>query len=188
MFADNEGGWALQPAAGRAAISEEEAKARERCAGRGEGELLEYQGWATGHTARSSELTPVKSGCSHHILLMPEMLSTLVDAGVGFLTLNTVVAFYRSREDPWTASFVVFAYGNVLSLFYCLRSLERAHPGDHSKREQLKRAILLLATTLNMTFTHQVSKVLPPALSAAVWCLACSVTAAGFYLFCFLSK
>ncbi|MQM22245.1 hypothetical protein Taro_055295 [Colocasia esculenta] len=102
---------------------------------------------------------------------------------LGLLTAGSAVALRRARGQPGTAAFVVSSYLNLLLLFGSLRMLEAAGPGDARKRTQLKISISCLAATLNISFCHQVAKLMPPAISVVLWCIAVSVTACGFGLF-----
>ncbi|CAL9147228.1 unnamed protein product, partial [Musa hybrid cultivar] len=43
---------------------------------------------------------------------------------LAFLTINFLAALYRTRDDPWSASFVIASYADLLSLFYCPRLFE----------------------------------------------------------------
>ncbi|MQL99299.1 hypothetical protein Taro_032025 [Colocasia esculenta] len=110
----------------------------------------------------------------------PVLRRLFSNAHISFLTASSAVALYRARMQPWAISFVLFSYVNLLFLFRCLRMLETAtSPGDQQKKMRVKAAILLLATTLNASFCHQVTKLMPPVVSAVLWSLVVLVAAGG---------
>jgi hypothetical protein len=103
-------------------------------------------------------------------------------AGFGFLTLNSVLAVYRSRGDPASVIFVSGSYLALLLLFRCLRDYERAPRGSPAS-DRARRAVWPLTTLLTMAFAWKVAAVMPSAVAAAVvWALAVATAAGGFFV------
>ncbi|CAN6208748.1 unnamed protein product [Urochloa humidicola] len=93
----------------------------------------------------------------------------ITKAGFSLLTVNSVLALYRSWGDP------------VSVLFRCLRDYERAPRGSPAS-ERARRAVWPLTTLLTMAFAWKVAGVMPSAVAAAVvWALAVATTAGGFF-------
>ncbi|THU69691.1 hypothetical protein C4D60_Mb08t17060 [Musa balbisiana] len=60
---------------------------------------------------------------------------------LAFLAINFLAALYRSRDDPWSASFVIASYADLLSLFHCLRLSESTPQESIRRKGSLKMAI-----------------------------------------------
>ncbi|CAN6243587.1 unnamed protein product [Urochloa humidicola] len=104
-------------------------------------------------------------------------------AGFAYLTFSSVMALHRSWPDPGAASFIVFAYVDIVLLFCCLRQYERAEPGS-ALREWLKRVVWLLTSALTLAFSYKVAAVMPAAAAAAlVWVMGLATVLAGFFAF-----
>ncbi|GJN19341.1 hypothetical protein PR202_gb06608 [Eleusine coracana subsp. coracana] len=74
--------------------------------------------------------------------------SCLTLVGFAFLTFNSAMAVYQSNGGMGAAAFVAFSLLDLVLLFYCLRLYNQAAPRS-LRREHLKMAMWLLATTLN---------------------------------------
>ncbi|CAL5050969.1 unnamed protein product [Urochloa decumbens] len=102
-------------------------------------------------------------------------------AGFGLLTVNSVLALYRSWGDLVSVVFIAGSYLTLLLLFRCLRDYERAPRGSPAS-ERARRAVWPLTTLLTMAFAWKVAAVMPSAVAAAVvWALAVATTAGGFF-------
>ncbi|CAL5059463.1 unnamed protein product [Urochloa decumbens] len=108
-------------------------------------------------------------------------------AGFTYLTVSSVMALHRSWPDPGAAAFVVFAYLDLVLLFFCLRWYERAEPGS-ALREWLKRAVWLLTSALTLAFSYKVASVMPAAAAALVWIMGLATITGGFFAFFCLKK
>lgn len=102
--------------------------------------------------------------------------------GFLFLTFNSGMAIYRSLGDATAILFVCFSYGDLVLLFACLRTYERA-PAGSSTRWWLKIAIWVLTTMLTMAFSYKVAAVMPPPVAVGVWLMAFATVAGGFVAF-----
>jgi hypothetical protein len=102
-------------------------------------------------------------------------------AGFGVLTVNSVLAIYRARDDAAAVAFVAGSYLTLLLLFGALREYERAPPGSPA-RARARRAVWPLTTLLTVAFAWKVAAVMPsPVAAAIVWGLAVATTAGGFF-------
>ncbi|WVZ82568.1 hypothetical protein U9M48_029822 [Paspalum notatum var. saurae] len=100
-------------------------------------------------------------------------------AGLGVLTVNSVLAIVRAGGDPAAVAFVAASYLLLLSLFACLREYERSPPGSPA-RERARRAVWPLTALLTAGFAWKVASVMPsPAASAVVWALAAATIGGG---------
>ncbi|RRT79345.1 hypothetical protein B296_00005961 [Ensete ventricosum] len=97
------------------------------------------------------------------------------------LTVNTLLALHRSRDDPWNAAFVVTSYADLISLFYCLRLFERTPEAAVRTRRNLKKAVWCLSALLVAMFSYRVAAVMPPVVAVIVWCMAGLTVSGGFY-------
>lgn len=102
--------------------------------------------------------------------------------GFAFLTYNSVLAVYRSINDPWMVAFVVGSYVDLMSLFYFLRVFERT-PEHSPRRRWLKVVVWTLATTLTLMFSYKVAAIMPLVVKVIVWVMASATTLGGFYAF-----
>ncbi|KAF8691521.1 hypothetical protein HU200_040668 [Digitaria exilis] len=109
----------------------------------------------------------------------PSLLTVL---GFMFLTLNSVMAVYKSNGDVWAISFVVFSYLDLLVLFYFLRQFERTPP-DSPRRERIKMVVWLLTTMLTAAFSYKVAEIMPLPVQVLVWAMASVTVIGGFYAF-----
>ncbi|CAL9202078.1 unnamed protein product [Musa hybrid cultivar] len=99
-----------------------------------------------------------------------------------FLTYNSAESAYRSRHDIPTLAFIVFAYVDLVMLLFCLKQFEKLSPeSTPAKREQLKAAVWVLTTALNLAFAWRVAEIMPWLLSVLVWLMSVSVAIGGFY-------
>ncbi|XP_062223719.1 uncharacterized protein LOC133922407 [Phragmites australis] len=110
----------------------------------------------------------------------------LATAGFGYLTFSSGMALHRSRGDPGAVAFILFAYVDLVLLFYCLRRYERAEPGS-PLRDWLKVAVWLLTASLTLLFSYKVAAVMPAAVAVLVWVLGLATITGGFVAF-FCSK
>jgi hypothetical protein len=109
----------------------------------------------------------------------------LATAGFAYLTFSSGMALNRSRGDPVAATFVAFAYADLLLLLCCVRAYERAEPRS-GVRDWLKLAVWLLTAALTLSFSYRVAAVMPPAAAAIVWVMGLATVAGGFAaFFCF---
>ncbi|RWW08663.1 hypothetical protein GW17_00027886 [Ensete ventricosum] len=97
-----------------------------------------------------------------------------------FLTYNSVTTAYRSIHDLWALSFVVVAYVDLLSLFWCLRQFEKS---KESHKGRLKVAVWFLTALLTTMFSYKVASVMPRPVAVIVWCLGSTTIIGGFYAF-----
>ena len=115
----------------------------------------------------------------------------LVGAGFLAVTVSSAVAAFRGRAagDTATVAFVVATYVTLLLLLACLRSYERAPPGEDDaggrrdrRRIRIRRAVWCLTTLLTVVFAPRVARVMMPCWSAAllVWALAAATAIGGF--------
>ncbi|KAJ8513833.1 hypothetical protein OPV22_004267 [Ensete ventricosum] len=95
-----------------------------------------------------------------------------------FLTVNSLDVAYRSRHDPPTLAFVVFAYSDLMVLLFCLKRMERL---PLEGRERLKFPVWALSTALILAFSWRVAAVMPLVLAVVVWLMSGSVAVGGFY-------
>jgi Family of unknown function (DUF6490) len=102
--------------------------------------------------------------------------------GLSFLTYNSAMAIYKSKDDSYAVSFVLTAYLSLLLLFWCLRSIERAGP-NAPQRNRLKAYVWSLCTLLTGMFSYKVAAIMPWPVDLVVWGLASSVVFGGFYVF-----
>ncbi|CAL9114042.1 unnamed protein product [Musa textilis] len=100
---------------------------------------------------------------------------------LAILTVNSVLALYRSTDDPGNAAFVVASYTDLISLFYCLRLFERTAEAAVQRRKNLKKAVWCLSALLVAMFSYRVAAVMPPAVAVIVWCMAGLTVSGGFY-------
>ncbi|CAL9080756.1 unnamed protein product [Musa textilis] len=99
-----------------------------------------------------------------------------------FLTYNSAESAYRSRHDPPTLAFIVFAYVDLVMLLFCLKQFEKLSPESApAKRERLKAAVWVLTVALNLAFAWRVAEIMPWLLSVLVWLMSVSVAIGGFY-------
>ncbi|KAJ0959935.1 hypothetical protein J5N97_000300 [Dioscorea zingiberensis] len=99
--------------------------------------------------------------------------------GMVFLTINSIIAVYRSINDPWTVMFVVTAYANAVLLVYYMRNIEKTP--EMKRGVRMKATVWTLASTLTVLFTYRVSIMLPVFLAIIVWLMACVIVFGGFY-------
>ncbi|KAJ0959937.1 hypothetical protein J5N97_000302 [Dioscorea zingiberensis] len=99
--------------------------------------------------------------------------------GMVFLTVNSIVAVYRSINDPWMVMFIVTAYANVVLLVYYMRNIEKMP--EMKRPVRMKATVWTLASTLTVLFTYRVSIMLPLFLAIIVWLTACVIVLGGFY-------
>ncbi|CAL9771147.1 unnamed protein product [Musa acuminata subsp. burmannicoides] len=100
--------------------------------------------------------------------------------GFAFLTYNSVTAAYRSIHDLWALSFVIVAYADLVSLFWCLRQFERS---NQRHKERLKVAVWFLTALLTTMFSYKVASVMPWPVAVVVWCVGSATIIGGFYSF-----
>ncbi|KAJ3701394.1 hypothetical protein LUZ61_005099 [Rhynchospora tenuis] len=102
--------------------------------------------------------------------------------GFIFLTGNSAMAIYRSKDDFYSVSFVIVAYLNLLLLFWCLRLFQRA--GQNApQRPRIKAYVWSLSTLLTCMFSYKVAAIMPWPVDLVVWGLGSSVVIGGFYVF-----
>uniref|UniRef100_A0A0A8YN18 Uncharacterized protein n=1 Tax=Arundo donax TaxID=35708 RepID=A0A0A8YN18_ARUDO len=112
----------------------------------------------------------------------------LILLGFLFLTVNSIMAIYRSQGDRGAVAFVCFSYLDLVVLFVCLRSYERAAPGS-LHRDRLKIVVWVLTTALTLLFSYKVAALMPFAVALVVWIMAFGTVAGGFLaFFCYGSK
>ncbi|KAJ0988039.1 hypothetical protein J5N97_006395 [Dioscorea zingiberensis] len=99
--------------------------------------------------------------------------------GMVFLTINSIIAVYRSINDPWTVMFIVTAYANAVLLVYYMRNIEKTP--EMKRPVRMKATVWTLASTLTVLFTYRVSIMLPVFLAIIVWLMACVIVFGGFY-------
>ncbi|CAL5023138.1 unnamed protein product [Urochloa decumbens] len=99
--------------------------------------------------------------------------------GFLFLTINSVMAVYRSQGDVPAVMFVAASYADLVLLFACLRFYQRATP-DSSTRTRLKIAVWTLTTLLTLAFAYRLSSVMPLPMAALV-CAMAAVALVGIY-------
>ncbi|KAJ4787429.1 hypothetical protein LUZ62_038675 [Rhynchospora pubera] len=102
--------------------------------------------------------------------------------GFGFLSFNSGMAVYRSRDDFWSVLFVVSSFLDLLLLFFCLKKFEKT-PRDSPTRGHLKIAVWSLSTFLTLMFSYRVAALMPIAVAIIVWVMSLGTIGAGFYLF-----
>lgn len=102
--------------------------------------------------------------------------------GFAFLTYNSILAIYRSINDPWMVAFVVGSYVDLMSLFYFLRVFEKTSENS-PQRGRLKVVVWTLATLLTLMFSYKVATIMPLAVKVIVWAMAGTTTLGGFYAF-----
>ncbi|CAN6191208.1 unnamed protein product [Urochloa humidicola] len=100
--------------------------------------------------------------------------------GLLFLTMNSMVAVYRSQGDVAAVSFAFASYASLLMLFYCLRWFEAAPPGSPA-RDRARVGVWLTTTLLTAMFSWRVAAIMPGFMAAAVWLMAASTVIGGFY-------
>ncbi|KAJ1687907.1 hypothetical protein LUZ63_019297 [Rhynchospora breviuscula] len=103
-------------------------------------------------------------------------------AGLIFLLINSCVAIYRSREDPWSIAYILVSLVDLVVLFYILRVFERT-PRDSSLRGKLKAAVWFLTTLLTVMFSYRIGAVVPPAIAITAWSMAVATILGGYYAF-----
>ncbi|CAL5050991.1 unnamed protein product [Urochloa decumbens] len=101
-------------------------------------------------------------------------------AGFLFLTVNSMVAIYRSQGDVAAVSVVVASYVCLLMLFCCLWWFEAALPGSPA-RDRARIGVWLTTTALTAMFSWRVAALMPGLVAAAVWFMAVSTVIGGFY-------
>ena len=103
----------------------------------------------------------------------------LATLGLATLTGTSVLAAYRSRDDPRSAAFVAGAYASTALLFHFLRRFERGEgEGDGGRT---KAAVWVLTTLLTAMFAARVAPLMPPAVGALVYLTAAGTAGAGFW-------
>lgn len=107
----------------------------------------------------------------------------LPSLGFAFLSLNCVMAIYRSSNDPSSVTFVVVAYLAVILLFRCLHLLERGPAQAGRDRSRLKAAVWGLSTLLTLMFSSKVAGIMPLWGAVVVWVMGAATIVAGFYAF-----
>ncbi|OEL16466.1 hypothetical protein BAE44_0022515 [Dichanthelium oligosanthes] len=108
-------------------------------------------------------------------------------AGFAYLSFSSGMALHSSWPDRGAVAFIVFAYLDLVLLFYCLRRYERAEPGS-ALRDRLKVAVWLLTAALVVLFSHKVASVMPAAAAALVWVMGLATITGGFVAFFCLKK
>lgn len=101
---------------------------------------------------------------------------------LSFLGLNSIIAIYHSRHDPWTILFVTVCLFCVTLLFHLLRVFERLPP-ESPRRLQVKAGVWAVTTTLTIMFTIRVAPLMPAPAAVVVWSMAAVTILAGFYMF-----
>lgn len=107
--------------------------------------------------------------------------------GLLFLTFNSAMAIYRSRDDPWSVVFVVSSFAALILLFICLQKFEKT-PQNSPTLFHLKIAVWCLSTFLTAMFSYRVAALMPLAVAIIVWAMSLSTIGAGFYLFFIYSE
>ncbi|URE18346.1 hypothetical protein MUK42_12118 [Musa troglodytarum] len=103
--------------------------------------------------------------------------------GLAFLSINSLTALYRSRDDPRNAAFILASYLDLLALFLCLRLFDSTHPDSLKRRGALKLAVWTLSTTLIAMFSYRVAAIMPFPVAILVWCMSGLTISGGFYAF-----
>ncbi|CAL5023135.1 unnamed protein product [Urochloa decumbens] len=103
--------------------------------------------------------------------------------GFSFLSFNSAMAIVRSRGDATAVAFISFSYADLVVLFLCLRSYERALPEGSAERTTLKVAVWSLTTALTLAFSYKVAAVMPLPVEVHLWLMAFTTIAGGFYAF-----
>ncbi|XP_072968587.1 uncharacterized protein [Typha angustifolia] len=101
-----------------------------------------------------------------------------------FIVASSVAAVHFARDDPSAVAFALFSFGLLFALFACLRAYEGLRDDDRhleAKREKLKAAIWVVATTLSFTFSFRIAALMPFAMAAVVWVMTVSAASVGFY-------
>lgn len=107
---------------------------------------------------------------------------------VAILALTFVLQIYQLYDQPRSLAFVVFAYGNLVLLFWCLHRFDKEEPENNSKRrETFKVAVWLLSSCLVLTLTFRVAVMMPFAVKVLVWSMAGANVSFTTYAF-FLSR
>jgi hypothetical protein len=101
----------------------------------------------------------------------------LTALGFAALTGTSVLAVYRSRDDPRSVAFVAGAYASIALVFHFLRKFERGE-GD---RGRTKVAVWVLTTLLTAMFASKVAPMMPLAVSSLVYLMAAGTVGAGFW-------
>jgi peptidoglycan biosynthesis protein MviN/MurJ (putative lipid II flippase) len=106
---------------------------------------------------------------------------------VGFLllTINSILAIYRSRGDATAVLFVLASYLTLIQLFYSLRRFEESAPGS-DVRDRARVGVWLATTALTAMFSWRVAAVMPWPVAAGVWLAGGCTVAGGYYLLFFL--
>uniref|UniRef100_A0A0E0FHV2 Uncharacterized protein n=1 Tax=Oryza nivara TaxID=4536 RepID=A0A0E0FHV2_ORYNI len=100
--------------------------------------------------------------------------------GFGFLTLNSLLAIYRSHGDIAGITFVATSYLSLLLLFWCLQQYKRA-PANSPAKSRSKAGVWFSSSLLTVVFSWRVSALMPWPVAAAVWLMAASTVVGGFY-------
>ncbi|CAL9128184.1 unnamed protein product, partial [Musa textilis] len=103
--------------------------------------------------------------------------------GLAFLSINSLTALYRSRDDPRNAAFILASYLDLLALFLCLRLFDSTHPDSLKRRGALKLAVWTLSTTLIAMFSYRIAAIMPFPVAILVWCMSGLTISGGFYAF-----
>ncbi|THU59582.1 hypothetical protein C4D60_Mb07t03610 [Musa balbisiana] len=103
--------------------------------------------------------------------------------GLAFLSINSLAALHRSRDDVWNAAFILASYLDLLALFLCLRLFDSTHPDSLKRRGALKMAVWTLSTILIAMFSYRVAAIMPFAVAIIVWCMSGLTISGGFYAF-----
>ncbi|KAJ3709053.1 hypothetical protein LUZ61_012758 [Rhynchospora tenuis] len=101
--------------------------------------------------------------------------------GLIVLTVNSVLAVYRSIGDKGSISFILFSYIDLLLLFWCLHLSEHTSATNATDRDRIKAAVWFLATILTVMFSWKVAAIMPPHVAVFVWLLASGTSVGGFY-------
>ncbi|WVZ51864.1 hypothetical protein U9M48_002967 [Paspalum notatum var. saurae] len=112
----------------------------------------------------------------------------LPTAGFAYLMFSSGMALHRSWPDYGAVAFIVFAYADLVALFYCLRRYERSEPGSVT-RDRLKAVVWALTAALTLLFSYKVAALMPTAVAVLVWIMGVATIAGGFAaFFCFDNK
>lgn len=135
----------------------------------------------------SSQMSCNCSMCSHSVHMDVKRSSDLNVAfslAAAFLTLNTVVAILRMREDIQAVTFTISVYVFLMIFFWCLSVFDRL-PQDSKEKERLKAPIWFLATSLNVMFAYRVWMIIQPSLALGwlVWGMSGTTSVITFYFF-----
>jgi hypothetical protein len=106
--------------------------------------------------------------------------SLLSKLGLGALTGNSAIAFYRSWGDPASTTFVLVADAALLLLLHFLRRREHAR---HEDGGTAKAAVWALTTLLTVMFAARVAPLMPPLVGVAVWGMAAATVGGGFWAY-----